>query len=259
MNEDVNLVNTPADDPQVDQDLEDAMPSARQVPTPYSSFKSLDTLVRRLEQHGIPDQFDGTFFGNASGSYISQTRTTLKALGMIDENKRPTRVLRDYVEADERHRKQMLMSLLMEVYPDATALSLTATQGQLAEVFRKRGLGGDTVQKGIAFYLQMAEAAGVPTSKYFKQRISGGSNGSRKTRKRADAPPPSDPSADQQAGPKVTSADGVEAKKLAYIDLLMKMAEGTSSDDGPKPELLDRIERALGMQRETTSGGAPDG
>jgi hypothetical protein len=111
---------------------------------------------------GLPSRFDGSYFGNASGSLVSQVRSTLHHLDLIDEERRPTELLKIIADADDAEQKQHLRTIFEEKYSDALALGKNATSGELADVFRNRGLTGATVEKAITFYLGMAQDLGVP-------------------------------------------------------------------------------------------------
>lgn len=213
---------------------------------PYMSFGGLKNLIEKLQKDGIPQRFDGSFFGNQSGSLTAQVRGSLRYFDLIDDEKQPTQLLRELVSADEPGRIQILRGMAEAKFADAIALGQTnGTKGQLEQVFRSRGLNGATVTKAVAFYLGLAEYTGLPVSSYFKKgRVSSGAGGTRKAPKKrvgnqavvAHGPLP----------PATTTS--VEAKKGAYIDMLMKLAEISAEKGEVQTGLLDRIERALGFE-----------
>lgn len=211
---------------------------------PYMSYTGFKNLLEKLGEDGVPGRFDKSYFGNISGSLVAQTRQTLRYFELIDDEQHPQDVLKQLVNADETGRKQILLAMFNEKYPDALALSPNATSGQLSEVFRERGLSGATVVKAMNFFLGMADEVGVTLSPHFKKgRVSAASNGSR--RKRAPkAPaqtvqPPSIP-------PPATPVTSKEAQRAKYVDMLMTIA-AKSEGEMPSQELLDRIERAIGL------------
>jgi hypothetical protein len=233
----------------------DAVPAAggddaKQQPAsaPYMSYKGFQNYLTRFSEEGLPGRFDGSYFGNASGSLVAQVRGTLRYLDLIDEDKHPTDLLKTIVDADEGERKQYLKMIFEEKYADALVLNKNATAGQLADVFRERGLSGATVQKAITFFLGMAEDVGVELSPHFKKgRVSAG-NGTtrRRATKRTEQPtPPPAPPAVQQ-----TEDNSPEALRAKYVNLLMKKVEASESE--LPADLLDRIERALGYEEKSS-------
>ena len=62
---------------------------------------------------------------------------------LIDDDKRPTPVLRALADADETGRKERLREIALRQYLEAARLGDdNGTYGQLAEHFRSRGLSG---------------------------------------------------------------------------------------------------------------------
>jgi hypothetical protein len=215
---------------------------------PYMSFQGFINLLNKLKEDGVPSVFDGSFFGALSGSLVAQTRGTLRFLDLMDEGKHPTPSLEPLANADEAGRKQLLRPLAEAKYADVLTLSPNATQGQLADVFRGRGLSGQTIPKAIAFYTGLAEYVGLPMSPYFKKGrpVSSGGSGvgaARRTARRRRAPDAASvaPKVDQPTVPPI------EVKKSAYIDLLMKLVQDQPGSEDQK-DLLDRLERALGYE-----------
>lgn len=231
----------------------EAADKAAAVGVPYMSFPSFRSYLDRFRDQGLPAVLDRSFFGNQSGSLTAQVRGTMKALGLIDEQYRPTSLLEELAAADDDTRQRMLRDLTLSKYEDALHLGMKATSGQLAEVFRARGINGATIQKAITFYLALTEYVGIETSPFLKTtRAKPSGNGGRRTgRKRPAAPEPA-PTPVISAKPSME-----EQKKSAYIDLLMELAKGESQDIDRK-DLLNRIERAIGMPdspASTASGG----
>lgn len=174
-------------------------------------------------------------------------RGALKFLGLMDDERRPTPSLHVLVAADDAERKDLLRAVTKEKYAEAIQLGeANGTQGQLEDVFRRGGLSGATVTKAVAFYLGLAEYLDLPVSKYFtRTRSTAGSGGSsprrtiRRKRPQAKVEPP------RQA----QDASPLDAKKSAYIDMLMNLA--ANNDGVVQTDLLDRIERALGYENPT--------
>ncbi|GGD15540.1 DUF5343 domain-containing protein [Nocardioides daphniae] len=224
---------------------------------PYMSYKGFLNLLTRFSEEGLPGRFDGSYFGNASGSLVAQVRGSMRFLDLIDEEKHPTDLLKTITEASEDERKQYLKMIFEEKYADALALSKNATAGQLAEVFRDRGLSGATVQKAITFFLGMADDVGVELSPHFKKgRVAASNGGSRKRRAAKTAPAAPTPAPTPHVvEPKVSS---VEAQKAAYVNMLMDLATKDNADANSQQTLLDRIEKALGIGAPGAGGGPTD-
>lgn len=219
---------------------------------PYMSYKGFQNFLTRFAEEGLPGRFDSSYFGNASGSLVAQVRGTLRYLDLIDDDKHPTDTLKTIVDANEEDRKQYLKMIFEAKYSDALALSPNATAGQLADVFRNRGLSGATVQKAITFFLGMAEDLGVELSPHFKKGRAVASNGATRKRRtpKATTPPPT-----PTPHPVEHKATSVEAQKAAYVNMLMELATKDEADSNVQQALLDRIEKALGIGLPSDGGG----
>ena len=226
------------------------------VKAPYMSYKGFKNYLSRFVEDGIPARFDGSYFGNASGSLVAQVRGTLRYFDFIDDDKHPTQLLREVVDANEADRKAYLRMMFEEKYVDALALDKNATSGQLADIFRARGLSGATVQKAITFFLGMAEDVGMPLSPHFKKGRATTGNATRARRVRiVRTAKPSSPatSTSNTSQPKVKTVD---EQKAAYVTMLMELAQKDDAEVDVQKDLLDRIERVLGINTSTpTEGG----
>lgn len=219
---------------------------------PYMSYKGFQNYLTRFSEEGLPGRLDGSYFGNQSGSIVAQTRGALRYLDLIDDDKHPTDLLKTLAEADESERKQYLKRIFEEKYADALALSKNATAGQLAEVFRDRGLSGATVQKAITFFLGMAEDVGVELSPHFKKGRAVAGNGGTRKRRAAKTTQATLPPTPHVEPPQPTS---VEAQKAAYVNMLMDLAKRDDAETSTQQALLDRIEKALGIGLSSDGGG----
>ena len=209
----------------------------------YMSFPSFRGYLDRFREQGIPNVLDRSFFGNQSGSLTAQVRGTFRALGLIDDDYRPTDLLRKVAAASDEERVLLLRSITESKYEDAIALGLQATSGQLSEVFRSRGISGATVQKAITFYLGLTEYVGIETSPFLKARVASNGGARRNGKKRTPAAAPV-----QAAPPPIQTQRSLEEeKKSLYIDLLMDLAKDTDAKDVDRKDLLNRLERAIGI------------
>lgn len=216
---------------------------------PYMSFQGFRNLLDRLATDGLPQVFDRSFFHDSSGSLIAQIRGTLRFFDLVDEGRQPTERLREITSADESKRIAILRELAEAKYADVISLGTNATQGQLAQAFSAAGLSGASITKATTFYLGLADYLGLPVSPFFKKgppRSSTGNGGGarRPSRRRKPVSSPTPPPVHQVQHP----PDPIEAKKSAYIDLLMKLVERNAEDGQVQKDLLDRLERALGYE-----------
>ena len=210
---------------------------------PYMSFTSLLTLLDRIEEDGAPNQFDRSFFGNISGSLVAQTMGTMRFFGLID-GKTPRQPLLSTLTSPET-RKAVLRQLVEEKYPDAVRLGKErGTTGQLDQTFKERGLNGGSVRKAVPFYLQAADYTGIPVSPHFSKPRPPVSTGTRRSSvSRRTGRKPATPDAASPV-PAHTVTDK-ETQRSKYVEMLMALVE---KSDKPDAALLDRIERAIGIE-----------
>ena len=139
---------------------------------PYLPYRTLGTVIEGLGS-GLPTRIDRSLFPGQSGAVQGQIILALQYLDLISEDGTPTPTLEALAGADEEGHPQILEGILRQQYrflfSDGFDLEKT-TSAQLEERFRDQGLGGDTVRKGIAFFLQACEAANIPVSRHIKPR-----------------------------------------------------------------------------------------
>jgi hypothetical protein len=218
---------------------------------PYVSWGSFKNLLDRMEGEGLPMRIDRSYLSSMAGSTQNHLLKALRELDLIDSGGHPTEALKSLVASPES-RTERLGQIVRQYYAEAISLGDNATQLMLEELFANNyNVSGSTRRKSIAFFLGAAKFGEIEVSKHFKtpKRVSSNGAVERKAKKQtADplAPPPPPPS---------TSDD----PKRAYVDLLLKKA-----DEEMSPELLDRIERAIGLDPQpsesspATPGGSPD-
>ncbi len=217
---------------------------------PYVSWGSFKNLLERMEGDGLPMRIDRSYLSNMAGSTQSHLLKALREFDLIDDNGVPTEALRLLV-ANAESRPERIGELVQRYYPEAISLADNATQSMLEETFANSyGVTGSTRRKSIAFFLAAAKFGEIEVSKLFKtpKRVSSNGNAKRKAKKQAADPSPAPP-------PPAASDD----PKRAYVNLLLKKA-----DEEMSPDLLDRIERAIGLDSQpsqpssATSGGGSD-
>lgn len=225
------------------------------VKPPYIAFPTFVRMLNRLRDHGVPNVFDASYFGPTSGSTIALHRGTFRTMGLMDDDKRPTPLMRELAAADDDQRTQMLRDIGDQLYAEALQLGPQATSGELADVFRSQGISGATVQKAVSFFLAFADHVGYQLSPHIKPLRLTSSKGSTRRRR----PPRSATSGrvvDQTHQEPMTLHKPVEtldAKKAQYIDLLMDLAKSGAKDGELADSLLDRIERSLNMASPPTT------
>lgn len=219
--------------------------------TPYASFKTFKSLIDRLDKDGVPGRFDASYFTQYSGAVKSQIKITLRALELMDDDDCATDSLSQLIATQGEDRQQLMRQIFTRHYRDALSLPDNATSLQLSEVFKNRGLTGDTVNKATSFFLAMADYAGQPVSPFFKQVRTrnaskpGGARRPRPSRSTATSVPDSDKSDTAKGVNSRPHADSEQDPKTRYVNFLMDLLE--KQDAEPSSEILDRIERVLGL------------
>lgn len=136
---------------------------------PYPPFRTFTNFLERFRDKALPPRIDRSVVSNLSGAQQTQLMGALEALALISDNGMVTERLRELVRATADERREIIASLLREHYDWVMRLSeINATQQQLEEAFRERGLSGDTVRKAITFFMHAAQFAEVPVSANFK-------------------------------------------------------------------------------------------
>jgi len=130
---------------------------------PYVAFKTFNTLIEDLKEHGLPSQIDRSVLRRFSGGVGSQLVSALKALRLMTDDNRPTTWLRSLVDAHGTEEyKTQIANLLTTAYPYVAALDLkTATPSQFSDAFKSTGAKEDVLRKSRTFYLHAAQFAGV--------------------------------------------------------------------------------------------------
>jgi hypothetical protein len=91
--------------------------------------------------------------------------TSLRVLGLVNAENRPTMTLERLVHSEGDARKQTLRTMLEENYSAVFQLPLgRATFSQLRDVFRTRAAKDSVLNKCIAFFVQAAQDAGIELS-----------------------------------------------------------------------------------------------
>ena len=221
---------------------------------PYVSWGSFKNLIDRMTEQGLPMRIDRSYLSNMAGSTQSHLLKALKEIGLIDGGNHPTEALKSLV-ANPESQSEKVGALVEKYYAEAINLGNGATQSMLEEKFLDSyNVSGSTRRKSIAFFLAAAKFGEITVSQHFKtpkrtRTTAKKPTGSKQGKKPDDAPPPTTP-----------PPSGTDDPKKAYVDLLLKKAAEDMDAD-----LLDRIERVIGLDPQTPSktspkpsGGGPD-
>jgi hypothetical protein len=168
----------------------------------YLSFKTFQSAIQSLRNHGLPNSLDRTAFGSRSGAEQTQILSAFRFLGLSDENDKTQEPLRALVKSQENstEEKQQIATLLKERYANAFALNLEgATPAQLEKTIGDYGTTGATRDRAVRFFIKAAEHCGIKLSTRLtarKPRSPSAGNGDdqqtqipRKRSKSANTPP----------------------------------------------------------------------
>ena len=151
---------------------------------PYVSFKTFLNFLDRLEEGGVPQRIDRSYWGEfLAGGLGAQLMVGLRGLGLINgENGEPTPLLEALVSRDSR--KQALLELLQARYANIFA-SVDLNRGTTAlldEAFRKDfKTDGDTHRKVVIFFIHAAQYTGIPVADRFTKRTRNKAGASRRS------------------------------------------------------------------------------
>ncbi len=138
-------------------------------PAPYVPFRTFLTALEGL-QAGLPNQVDRSLWPSLSGAAQGQLLAAFRFLALVDEDHRPTAVLRELAAAPET-RQRVLRRVVEKAYPELLALELTRTSPrQLEEAVRRYGYSGATLRKAVSFFLQAASYAELPMSVLLRKK-----------------------------------------------------------------------------------------
>lgn len=220
---------------------------------PYAATSAVVKILDTYRDTGLGGgPIDVALLGRLGLGNVVATRAlhALGLLGLIDPDGRPTASLTAFKEASSSSYKQLLADVLYDVYAPVFAVTgktmVGKTPSEIDDAFRT--FKPDSLRKRmVTLFLGLCEYAGVvesppkakPGPKQGKPAAPRklAPKGSTAEQKPKDGPPPLDP-------PPLTSAH------QKYVDLLLAKA---TEQDTPDADLLDRIERALGIAPKAVS------
>lgn len=145
-------------------------PEGAEATTPYGSFRTMTSFVNDYrEQKHIPHRIDRSEMSKLSGSARNETLSTLRYFGLVEgPNDKPNELFEQYVMASDEERKPMLAAILRKSYSflfDTADFDITrATQAQMTELFRSRGVSGSTLVRAVSLFNAAAKEAGITVS-----------------------------------------------------------------------------------------------
>jgi len=161
------------------------------IKPPYPTYKTFVGLIDELRSHEVvPEAIDRSYLSKRSGTEQSALIAAMKWFKLIDECGAPTRLLRDFVVADDEKAKSMFKAIIEASYgsiTDGTFALGSATTNMLADKFREYDISGSTLTKAISFFLSAAKDAGFKVSPHAKAPPAP-SNGGAKRKPKITAP-----------------------------------------------------------------------
>jgi hypothetical protein len=141
---------------------------------PYVPWSTYLNYINSLCDEELPEPIDRSLMSNLSGSIQSILIGALRSTGMIDAAGIPTDRLRNYRQADEQTRKEILREALTDAFPfmfDDSINLLTTTPAKFDERLREAGgVAGSTLDKSASFFLSGAEHTGITVGTHLKKR-----------------------------------------------------------------------------------------
>ncbi|MCH7922258.1 MAG: hypothetical protein IH975_04385 [Nitrospinae bacterium] len=139
---------------------------------PYVSYKTFKSFIEGL-RIAMPGRIDRSLMGTMSGIIQSQVLTSLRYLNLVSAKGIPKESLNRLVNSEGPGRQKTLREILLGSYPFLSEGGFElerATFRQLEEEFAQLGASGDTIRKGVAFFISAAKDADLPLSPYFDKK-----------------------------------------------------------------------------------------
>lgn len=230
------------------------------APPPSLSFDVFIELLDAMSEHGLPNLLHEEYFSDRPGPVRAQFIAALRFFGLIDDQGQP--LPRLILLMDDVARRRILLQLLSTHYVRPMGIGFDANPADVEAWFQEQGLEDPRPRRrAIAFLIDAADYAGMQVPGVTDDRAraefrlaadeaeAGDEAGEPADEVSAVRPSPGRLHADS-AAPAPEEAGGpplpehtLEAKRSAYVDLLMDLVK--ASGDHPDEKLLDRIERVL--------------
>ena len=237
----------------------EAMPIQSGGQAPYAPAPTITTTLESARQRGFPSapfSTDVLKKIGVSDALAPRALVTLKILELIDEDGRPTETFERLRKAPEPEYKQTVAEVIRTAYAEVFEYK-DPNDPNLRDAFRDYLPHGQqdrmvTLFTGLCQYAEIIEG---PPPKARTRQSSRGTATTRADRESKRSTPPKPPrnapdhGGDTTPDRKIVSNSALER----YVDLLL-----TKAADDLTPDLLDRIERALGIPAASpTSARAP--
>ena len=149
--------------------MEDSKEQKRPLP-PYIAYKTFKNYIERFKI-AMPARIDRSVLTALSGAQQGQLLASLAYLRLINENGVPNEKLAKLANSEGVEHQKVLKDLLTAHFPFLfkDGFDLTrASPRQIEEQFANVGMSGDTVRKGVSFFISAAKEAGISVSPYIK-------------------------------------------------------------------------------------------
>lgn len=135
---------------------------------PYIPWRTHITMLEDFKTNGLPPRIDNSVLRRFSGGVGSQIKSGYRAMGLMDDQARPTPELDAMVKSLGTDAfAGEVRKMITRTYPFLASLDLTtATPSMFADAF-KDGTNAkeDVLRKCRTFYLQAAQVAGIEVGK----------------------------------------------------------------------------------------------
>ena len=140
---------------------------------PYTSFRSVKTMIAGLKKHGIPNRIDRSVLTSFSNAVGSQIMTALRFLELTDDGGRPTDSMKKLVEvygSDEWVSE--LEAILRAAYGPLFTIDLEkASPKEFGDHFRDSYSGTEDVRrKSETFFLNAVRDTSIKISAYILKK-----------------------------------------------------------------------------------------
>lgn len=234
----------------------DSSNSQRGESAPYAPPATVLGVIRHFRGRDVPDELTKgrmTQIGVSDG-LMNRTWAALEFLGLIQPDGTTMDGLRNLRFASEDEYKQVLAGILQNAYSLVFSVldPNTADDLQLANAFRAFSPAGQR-SRMITLFLGLCNEAGFTPK--VRQAERGSQVGGRGPRKRVTRPSDAgqkekksesngEERKDDREKPKLSGLDEIRREYAAHLFDQVKASEGE-----PNSDLLDRLERALGLEQ----------
>lgn len=220
-------------------------------PAPYAPPATTITAIEHHRERGLPTPITTAVLGRAVGSDTLAPRVlkTLRLLDLVTDDGQPTATFSDLAKTSTPEYKPRFAQMLRSAYADVFQYVDPAQDSteKIRDQFRHYVPRGQQ-ERMVMLFIGLCEYAGIAPAK----SADGGRDAvktapvRRAQPRRQFAAPKNTPKHEPPPPPPPHEPPATDGRER-YLNLLIKMAESE-----PSPELLDRIEKVLGID-----GAAP--